>query len=63
VYNVYLIEMQLKIDYEKSVRQSAEDAKLSMEKKKNELIVDLDQVRSQSSKLGQDLKGTVNTCS
>jgi len=55
--------MQLKIDYEKSVRQSAEDAKLSMEKKKNELIVDLDQVRSQSSKLGQDLKGTVNTCS
>ncbi|KAF6028235.1 hypothetical protein EB796_013461 [Bugula neritina] len=49
-------EMQLKIDYEKSVRQSAEDAKLSMEKKKNELIVDLDQVRSQSSKLGQDLK-------
>lgn len=63
MYNVYLIEMQLKIDYEKSVRQSAEDAKLSMEKKKNELIVDLDQVRSQSSKLGQDLKGTVNTCS
>lgn len=35
----------------------AEDGKLSMEKKKNELLVDLEQIRSQSSKLAQDLKG------
>lgn len=50
--------MQIKLDQEKVARQSAENAKLEMEKKKNELLVDLDQIRSQSSKLAQDLRCT-----
>lgn len=48
--------MQAKLDQEKTARQSAESAKLEMEKKKNELLVDLDQIRSESSKLAQELK-------
>lgn len=48
--------MQAKLDQEKIARQSAEGAKLEMEKKKNELLVDLDQIRSESSKLAQELK-------
>lgn len=50
-------EMQVKLDHEKMCRKQAEDAKFEMEKKKNELLVDLDQIRSQSSKLAVDLKG------
>lgn len=50
--------MQVKLDQEKSARQHAEDGKFEMEKKKNELLVDLEQIRSQSSKLATDLKGT-----
>lgn len=50
--------MRVKLDQEKAGRQAAENAKLEMEKKRNELLVDLDQIRSQSSKLANDLRST-----
>ena len=50
--------MEKKLEQERQARQRAEDVKLEMEKKKNELLVDLEQVRSQVNKLAQELKGT-----
>ena len=57
IYCLACTEMQGKLDHEKMCRKQAEDAKLEMEKKKNELLVDLDQIRSQSTKLAGDLQG------
>lgn len=49
-------EMQKKLDQEKLARQAAEDGKLDVEKKRNDLKLDLDQLRMQSQKLSQDLR-------